>query len=64
MDEIENNDYNLNIPRYVDTFEEEEHVDLQKVINNINSLDKEISDIESILKASCEQLGVSFPGGK
>lgn len=64
MEEIESNDYNLNIPRYVDTFEEEEPVDLQKVVNNINSLDKEISDIESILKASCDQLGVPFPGGK
>ena len=28
MDEIEKNDYNLNIPRYVDTFEEDEPIDI------------------------------------
>ena len=31
MDDIKENDYNLNIPRYVDTFEEEEPVDLGAV---------------------------------
>lgn len=31
MDEIKENDYNLNIPRYVDTFEEEEEIDLDAV---------------------------------
>src|SRR5690554_588842 len=35
IQEIKENDYNLNIPRYVDTFEEEEHIDLDEVKQNI-----------------------------
>ena len=35
MDEIKENDYNLNIPRYVDTFEEEEPIDLVAVSERI-----------------------------
>ena len=34
LDEIKENDYNLNIPRYVDTFEEEEPIDLDQVNDN------------------------------
>ena len=41
MKEIEENDYNLNIPRYVDTFEEEKPVDLEAVKNKINDLNTE-----------------------
>lgn len=37
MDEIEKNDYNLNIPRYVDTFEEEEPVDIVANKKNLRS---------------------------
>ena len=37
MSEIEENDYNLNIPRYVDTFEEEEEINLNQVMNDIKS---------------------------
>lgn len=35
MEEIKENDYNLNIPRYVDTFEEEEEIDIIEVQKNI-----------------------------
>lgn len=41
MNEIVQNDYNLNIPRYVDTFEEEEPVDLSAVRADIQKLDAE-----------------------
>ncbi|OUQ14207.1 type I restriction-modification system subunit M [Massilimicrobiota sp. An142] len=41
MSEIVENDYNLNIPRYVDTFEEEEPVDLSAVRADIQKLDAE-----------------------
>jgi type I restriction-modification system DNA methylase subunit len=33
LSEVETNDYNLNIPRYVDTFEEEEAIDLKAILN-------------------------------
>ena len=41
LDEVRENDYNLNIPRYADTFEEEEPVDLQEVSQWLKTLDKE-----------------------
>ena len=41
MDEIIENDYNLNIPRYVDTFEEEEPIDLKEVKEEIKQIAKE-----------------------
>src|SRR5699024_4881446 len=47
LEEIEENDYNLNIPRYVDTFEEEEPVDLEKVQRDIKEIDAEIETLEA-----------------
>ncbi|MFT9267869.1 type I restriction-modification system subunit M [Oenococcus sp.] len=44
MDEIKSNDYNLNIPRYVDTFEAEPEIDLEQVKNELADIDKEISE--------------------
>mgnify|MGYP006304404861 CR=1 FL=1 len=41
--EIAENDYNLNIPRYVDTFEEEESVDLEAVAADLKALDDELA---------------------
>ncbi len=40
--EIEENDFNLNIPRYVDTFEEEEEIDIKAVQKEIEELEKEL----------------------
>lgn len=45
-EEIKENEYNLNIPRYVDTFEEEEPIDLQEVIKQIEEDNKEIEQLE------------------
>lgn len=42
--EIEENDFNLNIPRYVDTFEEEEEVDIDAVEGEIIGLEKELAE--------------------
>ena len=54
MSEIVENGYNLNIPRYVDTFEEEEPVDLEAARAEIKRLDDEtriaIDKVNSILK--------------
>ncbi|WP_319200078.1 type I restriction-modification system subunit M [uncultured Ilyobacter sp.] len=61
MDEIRENDYNLNIPRYVDTFEEEEPVDLGEVAKAIKALDKDISAIDEEIKGYCEELGIEAP---
>ncbi len=61
MDEIKANDYNLNIPRYVDTSETEEEIDLSAVTESIKDIDKEISSVAAELKKSFDELGIEFP---
>jgi len=61
MAEIKENDYNLNIPRYVDTFEEEEPVDLAEVAKAIKALDKDILSIDEEIKGYCDELGIEAP---
>lgn len=56
FDEIKENDFNLNIPRYVDTFEEEEPVDLEKVANDLKDVDNTIADIEQELEQYFNEL--------
>ena len=51
LDEIKENDYNLNIPRYVDTFEEEEQISLDEVATAIQQTQKEIIQTEKELFA-------------
>lgn len=51
LDEIKENDYNLNIPRYVDTFEEEEQISLEEVATAIQQTQKEIMQAEKELFA-------------
>ncbi|WP_105993957.1 type I restriction-modification system subunit M [Staphylococcus simulans] len=58
LKEIEENDYNLNIPRYVDTFEEEEPVDLDQVQKDIADIDKEIEQLEQEINGYLKELGV------
>ena len=48
--EIEENDFNLNIPRYVDTFEEEEEIDVGAVQKEIGGLEKELAKVQKEMK--------------
>ncbi len=61
MDEIEANDYNLNIPRYVDTFEKEEEIDLTAKAEDIAAINAEIQNAEVELKKYFDELGLKFP---
>ncbi len=45
LKEMKENDFNLNIPRYVDTFEEEEEIDIDVVQKEINQLEKELAEV-------------------
>jgi type I restriction enzyme M protein len=45
FDEIKENDFNLNIPRYVDTFEEEAEIDIKEVQKEIEILEKELINV-------------------
>ncbi|CIV75518.1 Type I restriction-modification system methyltransferase subunit [Streptococcus pneumoniae] len=58
LKEIEENDYNLNIPRYVDTFEEEEPIDLDQVQQELSKIDDEIVQVEKEIDAYLKELGV------
>jgi type I restriction enzyme M protein len=55
------NEYNLNIPRYVDTFEEEEPVDLDAVSNELKSLENEITDTDKTISDFCDELNIKTP---
>ena len=61
MDEIKENDYNLNIPRYVDTFEEEEVIDLDKVSTELKALEKEMKTTDETIAKFCRELNISTP---
>ena len=58
LEEIKENDYNLNIPRYVDTFEEEEEIDLAEVQKLIDQDEKEIAELEKVIAGQLKLLGV------
>ena len=57
LEEIQENDYNLNIPRYVDTFEEEEEIDLMAVRKERLALQKELDGLEVEMAGYLEELG-------
>ena len=61
MAEIAENGFNLNIPRYVDTFEPEEEIDLNAVAAEIRQLQTEIKGIDAELKPFFDELGLDFP---
>lgn len=61
LEEIAENDYNLNIPRYVDTFEEEEPVDLKRVSDELKQIDQELIEANKEIKGFCDELGIDTP---
>ncbi len=61
LDEIAENDYNLNIPRYVDTFEEEEAVDIEAVVQELKALDVAMQANDKVIAGFCQELGISTP---
>ncbi len=56
FEEIEENDFNLNIPRYVDTFEEEEPVDIQAVQTEIDRLEGELKSVQGQMEIYLKEL--------
>ncbi len=57
-EEIAENDFNLNIPRYVDTFEEEAEVDIRAVQSEIERLEAELASVKGEMDGYLKQLGV------
>ena len=58
IEEVKSNDYNLNIPRYVETFEEEELIDIEEVRGNITRLKSEIAEAEAQMEKYLKELGL------
>ncbi len=61
LSEISDNDYNLNIPRYVDTFEDEEPIDLDAVLAELKAIDANMADVDAAIAGFCEELGIEAP---
>ncbi len=61
MQEIKDNGYNLNIPRYVDIADEEEEIDLDEVAEKIKDIDADIAQVSESLKGFFKELGLDFP---
>lgn len=59
--EVAENDYNLNIPRYVDTFEEEEPIDLAEVTTEIKKNDANMIGVDKKIATYCKELGIDPP---
>ena len=52
------NEYNLNIPRYVDTFEEEEPIDIQAVMSEIKELEFKRNELDKEIEKYLKELGL------
>src|SRR5699024_11191112 len=59
FDEIVENDYNLNIPRYVDTFEEPEPIDVVQLSKDIQEIDKELDKNKKEFLGMMDELQVT-----
>ena len=61
LGEVRENEYNLNIPRYVDTFEEEASVDLSAIAAELKQLDADMARTDADIADFCKQLGIEPP---
>lgn len=59
--EIEENEYNLNIPRYVDTFEEEPEIDINAVAKEIQKIKEEEIELQKQIAKFCDELNIEKP---
>ena len=59
--EIQENDYNLNIPRYVETFEEEEIVNIEKVAKKLKELHSNELNLQNKIAKFCDELKINKP---
>ena len=55
------NEYILNIPRYVDTFKEEEEIDLELISNSLKEIDNKTKLVSESIEGCCDELGINRP---
>jgi len=58
VEELSENDFNLNIPRYVDTFEEEEEIDIQAVMKDIKESEAKRRELDRQIEIYLKELGL------
>lgn len=58
LEEIRENDFNLNIPRYVDTFEEEEEIDIKALQNDIEQIESELVQVRARMDDYLREMGI------
>jgi type I restriction enzyme M protein len=61
LSEVKENDYNLNIPRYVDTFEKEEVIDIEAVAKELQALEGKMQETDKIIAGFCKELSIKTP---
>lgn len=61
LSEIKANDYNLNIARYIDTFEAEEDINLNKIAQMLKELDNKMIQTDNTIIAFCKELNIETP---
>lgn len=59
--DIKAKDYNLNIPRYVDTFEAEEEIDLNAIAEKLKAIDQQSQQTDAVIAGFCSELGITPP---
>jgi type I restriction enzyme M protein len=61
LDKVRGNDFNLNIPRYVDTFEDEESINIEAIANDLKKLESEMKTTDKIIAGFCNELKIPTP---
>jgi type I restriction enzyme M protein len=61
LSEVKENDYNVNIPRYVDIFEEEDLVDIKALSKELRDLEAQTTETDKVIADYCQQLGITSP---
>ena len=61
LQEIATNDYNLNIPRYVDTFEVEDEIDIDAIASELKALETSMVATDDVIAGFCRELGIEAP---
>lgn len=61
LQEVKDNDYNLNIPRYVDTFEAEDEIDLNAIAKQLKALEQQSQKTDEVIAEFCKELGIDSP---
>ncbi|WP_394990708.1 type I restriction-modification system subunit M [Emticicia sp.] len=61
LSEVKANDYNLNIPRYVDTFEAEDSINIAEIAQKLKDIDTSMAATDQTIASFCKELGIETP---